>query len=328
MHRRRRGFTLIELLVVIAIIAVLVALLLPAVQQAREAARRTACKNQLHQIGVALHNYHDTHSTFPPGYIQRVLSDDNQHVGYAWGTMILPQMEQSVIYKTLNFNAPRLSPVALASWKCPSDNMIDGTARFRTFSSGMGCPPGTSPSGTQCINNTTGQTVPQEILDFFGTSAFGAARASYVGNWGTRGSIQDADGNGVFHGNSKISIRDISDGTSNTLIAGERYHGLSAGATAWAGVHFDQSNGGGGDPTGGTPNSTAITGEGRHVLGSTSVGRPNWRVNPSHGFSSNHTGGAQMMMCDGSVHFISENISSRVWNNLGNRRDGNAVGEF
>ncbi|MFG0295400.1 MAG: DUF1559 domain-containing protein, partial [Maioricimonas sp. JB045] len=106
---RRRGFTLIELLVVIAIIAILVALLLPAVQQAREAARRSQCKNNLKQIGLALHNYHDTHGSFPPGYIARYVSATDPASaetgpGFAWGTMILPFLDQSPTYNQLNFS--------------------------------------------------------------------------------------------------------------------------------------------------------------------------------------------------------------------------------
>lgn len=330
MRRRRTGFTLIELLVVIAIIAILVALLLPAVQQAREAARRTACKNNIHQIGVALHNYHDVHDTFPPGYIQAVLSNDRQHVGYGWGTMILPQMEQGVIYEQLNFSSPSLPRTALASWKCPSDPKVDGFAQFRSFRSALGCrsPNTRDPNNPNGCVTPAGSPVSEEVIDLYGAVAFPAARASYIGNWGSRGGIADSDGNGVFYGNSHVRIRDVTDGLSSTFLVGERSHVLVPGGAAWAGVHFDESNGGGGDPASGTPNQRRITGEGRHVLGTTSFGGPNWRIAADQGFSSPHTTGCHMMMADGSVHFISDNLNRTLWRNLGNRADGNTTGSF
>lgn len=115
---RSRGFTLIELLVVIAIIAILIALLLPAVQQAREAARRTQCKNNLKQIGLAMHNYHDIFNTLPPGYISRfpnVIVSGEQGL-YSWGAMILPQVEQANLYSVLNVgNTPLQTNVGLAA---------------------------------------------------------------------------------------------------------------------------------------------------------------------------------------------------------------------
>src|SRR6056297_1264459 len=129
--RRRAGFTLIELLVVIAIIAILVALLLPAVQQAREAARRSSCKNNLKQLGLALHNYHDTHTTLPPGWISVdgvVHSPHDGVSGAGWGTMILPFVEQSNLYDAFNPNISIADPSQnafrlniLNSFNCPSD---------------------------------------------------------------------------------------------------------------------------------------------------------------------------------------------------------------
>src|SRR5579871_5127540 len=105
MLHRRRGFTLIELLVVIAIIAVLVAILLPAVQQAREAARRASCNNNLKQLGLALQNYHEAHSTFPPGYISNFDGSGNDTgPGWGWGALLLPQMDQQTIQSTIDFN--------------------------------------------------------------------------------------------------------------------------------------------------------------------------------------------------------------------------------
>src|SRR4051794_12472450 len=133
---RRHGFTLIELLVVIVIIAVLIALLLPAVQAAREAARRATCVNNLKQIGLALHNYHDSFNVFPPGYVSAqtrgshpVFDGNDIGMGWAWGSMILPQMEQAPITNAINFSLSSyhaendtVTYVRMTSYICPSDN--------------------------------------------------------------------------------------------------------------------------------------------------------------------------------------------------------------
>src|SRR5262245_48859233 len=108
-NRPARGFTLIELLVVIAIIAILIALLLPAVQQAREAARRTSCKNNLKQLGIALHSYHDAHRTLPPGYLYRPNTGStppSNAAGFSWGAMSLPFLDQANLYQQFNWNVP------------------------------------------------------------------------------------------------------------------------------------------------------------------------------------------------------------------------------
>lgn len=124
----RRGMTLIEVLVVITIIGALIALLLPAVQQAREAARRTQCQNQLHQLGLALHNYHDVHLVLPPGSMT-VGPSFSLLSGWGWGAMVLPQLEHSALYNQLDFNIPNASganidhiDTILPFWFCPSDN--------------------------------------------------------------------------------------------------------------------------------------------------------------------------------------------------------------
>src|SRR5581483_3510770 len=135
MSVRRRGFTLIELLVVIAIIAILIGLIMPAVQQAREAARRTQCRNNLKQIGLALHNYHDAHRMFPPGYVDRngnpnVTPDNDLGPGWGWASFLLPQMDQVPVYSQINFSAgvgtgpnTAVSRLALTALQCPSDGL-------------------------------------------------------------------------------------------------------------------------------------------------------------------------------------------------------------
>src|SRR5579862_4502228 len=207
-RRGRCGFTLIELLVVIAIIAVLVALLLPAVQQAREAARRSQCKNNLKQLGLALHNYHDTANTLPPGWIGNAASSGNC---WGWGAMILPNLDQTVLYNALSstavgpktgFGAVMMSFPAVSALQTP-------LPVFRCPSDG-----GKSLVGPFPINNTVG-----------GTTQF-IGRTNYVGvvgsniNWSVVPTTSNA--NGAFSQNSLRNFRDFTDGLSCTFLVGER----------------------------------------------------------------------------------------------------------
>jgi len=306
---RVSGFTLIELLVVIAIIAVLIALLLPAVQQAREAARRSQCKNNLKQIGLALHNYHDVFGTFPPGWVSRITStpfNNNRFAGpnWGWSAMLLPSLDQAPLYNLQNFDltAPlgtdtvHKTGSVLSVFRCPSD-----------------------PGPLRQQNNGA----------YFGGS-------NYLGVYGyTRPSNQAVEeipsGPGIFYINSRVGIRDITDGTSNTLIVGEcstNQYGMlntpantGVGAGAWAGLtqnkQFDL-----------VCRSTYFQNPMNASNPATSSNQ-----NPYDGFGSFHTGGAQFLLGDGSVRFISENISSATgitatYQRLGGRADGNPVGEF
>ena len=315
--RSRPAFTLIELLVVIAIIAVLISLLLPAVQQAREAARRTQCKNHLKQIGLALHNYHDTANKFPPGYVQVNLADPLTHLRHGWGAMILPYLDQTPLYATLIFTAN--GPEApwrneLAAWKCPSDPEIAGLASWDSSTAGScgGTPtiPLSSPCAsaadlTACTANAGCAWTPSTT-----TSAAFAAKASYVATYGETAVSSTVKGKGLFFGNSAIGIRDMTDGTSNTFVTGER--DMRFGQAVWAGVHYATSSGGN-------------VGNGKFVLGDTVVG-PNSRV--ATGFGSRHTGGCHILLGDGAVRFISENINLATWQMLSQASDGGIVGEF
>jgi len=325
----RRGFTLIELLVVIAIIAALIALLLPAVQQAREAARRTQCKNNLKQIGLAMHNYHDTFGTFPPGFIRDGVANSE---GWSWHVSILPQLEQAALYDLLGVNRYRLRDVlgganpALATvaqrtaalqtripaYVCPSDPNEGIAHADRHFNGGLGHNAG-------------------------GLSNFRPGIANYVGNWGTRPAPQNTNSRdpfGVLYYNSRVTIAHLTDGTSNTALVGERESKIGR-----AGVWVGNRN----------PNGAGSRGYLVNVAHSTPVINAAdppfaWNENDGagEGYSSQHEGGAQFLLADGSVRFVSENISHNqtgangpsppatigVHQKLLHRGDGHPIGEF
>ena len=296
---RLRGFTLIELLVVIAIIAVLIALLLPAVQQAREAARRSQCKNNLKQLGLALHNYHGTHGIFPPGWVTRITepSYGNNRFGsgrFGWSMFILPFADQAAIYNLQTFTA---------------DSIPNGSA-----ANGLNTP-------------LPMYRCPSDITKAVGSQNWGVS--NYAGNYG--GSIVSGQGfeqfptyPGIFYGNSNVRLRDITDGTSNTLLAGEvsgRQYGVimrDPGAGTWPGLFQNKQS----------DMLTRTTQSNKPMNGSLGV-----QNDEKDGFGSYHTGGAQFLLADGSVRFISENISSSTgitatYQLLGCRNDGKVLGEF
>lgn len=312
----KRGFTLIELLVVIAIIAILVALLLPAVQQAREAARRASCKNNLKQIGLALHNYHDTYRTLPPGWI--VKTPNESHWG--WGAFILPFLEQAPLYQQLRVG----NPLDL------SDSLSDTNLRalLQKPIKGFRCPSDTSPE----LN--TGHA-PQDAS----FTPVPVATSNYPG-------IEDGDlwsvntgepFQGTFTRNTGLGFQAFTDGLSNTAMVGERNWQISGppGTTECnAAIVFGIGG------TGTTFHGRYGNGIGRYGInpeGSSTIGTETI-AQCARGFSSNHTGGAQFLLGDGSVRFISENIEKDpdptdanenfLFQNLLNRNDGNPLGNF
>jgi len=355
-QKSRRGFTLIELLVVIAIIAVLIALLLPAVQQAREAARRTQCKNNLKQLGLALHNYHDiTVTTFPSGFIG---NNQNGTVnGLGWNVMLLPQIDQANIFNqftlgTVNFtnglsglsglsatpSTPSLNP-ALAAFRCPTDPGL-GSVYIATVTNGTTA---SSPAAAIAVSrsNYVGMAGIDPAITTIGNTSANTTGGTTgaIGVYGNSGSVQVgltslsvdvAAFGGTFGGQSKRGIRDIIDGTSNTIIVGERYtpsnsstSGLSVqGDATWVGV----PDIGSGATAQSQAGQSAVLGEGSNGINfavSGSANRPN-----TTGFGSLHTGGAHFLMGDGTVRFISSNVSLATYQNLSRIADGNPVGAF
>lgn len=303
---RRRGFTLIELLVVIAIIAILIALLLPAVQQAREAARRSACKNNLKQVALALHNYESSFRIFPPGYIHKFGPAGNMqpanHAGIAWGTMILPQLEQTALYEQFNAEIPvwdvaNLTPREqhLSVFLCPSDPYSDGAFVVRDETSN-----------------------PVERY----------AASSYAANWGPSTATVNLDdtplqSQGIFYRNSSTRVRDITDGLSNTLAVGERTNGPIPGS-ATAGGHevFETAW------SAAVREITDLPDDHGHMVLFETQFRPNQPGGDDKGLSAPHVGLCQFALCDGSVRAISENIDEGIYNALGTRSGGEVVGEF
>ena len=340
MVRKKRGFTLIELLVVIAIIAILIALLLPAVQQAREAARRTQCKNNLKQLGLALHNYHDVAGMFSPNVSQ---IHNVQPAGHTWSNgskgsyliQLLPYIEQAPFYNALNFentgpawNVPNFEAQnvggklarheIITAFLCPSEtsNTLDGHSTKSNYALSMG-----------------NQSMPG------GGTAWGTC-TSYPGNdfgTGAHGHGNSGDPNNTSGVISRFGwaakIRDITDGTSNTILGGEiRPQCGDHHRNGW--FHFNSMW----TATTGPINFPVICvrepgwdGGAGTLLPSGQVvdGCNHWQNwQTSQGFKSQHVGGAQFVLCDGSARFISENIDYMTYQKLGDRRDGKVIGEF
>ncbi len=302
---RRRGFTLIELLVVIAIIAVLIALLLPAVQQAREAARRSQCKNNLKQIGLAMHNYHDLFRGFPPGWIgvDPATGAQSAHAGGSgagWALMLLPQMDQAPLYSKFDLNVPINDPVN-APW-------------IKTTISSLVCPSDAAPAITwQIEEEGSPGTVLAELATANYIAAFGTEELDGCENAAGTAPVNaqgQCVGNGAVYHNSRTSIRDFTDGTSNTVLVGERKTKADLGWwSTWSGM---------------VPEGEEAF---QRVLGSLDH-TPNHPDTHLDDFSSFHVGGTHFLMGDGHVRFIGENIDGALYRALGTIKGGEIVGEF
>jgi len=360
--RFRRGFTLIELLVVIAIIAVLAALLLPAVQQAREAARRSTCRNHLKQIGIALHDYHEAASTLPPGWIgigDTSLNDSyvtGAFSAYSWVVSLLDRLEQPGLAVQLRRNTQH--------------NHWSNDAAVKTVLPVLRCP---SDIGEDVLHNRMGRL---------------QATSNYPGNFGPGIPInspltQPSLTQGIFGPNTRVRFDDITDGSSNVFAAGERKITRNAGGY-WTGVFsyhssgvFMTSGGSLGTFWSGTDHLTICVNSPVEIVASTTIGDPYAvpavlpsggnipmtasvrvlkmnRTAPNHsgttpagvavlpdqplggayadintaGFSSPHNGGVLFLFCDGSVRFLSESMDDTTYVNLSRRSDGEPVGDY
>lgn len=276
--RARRGFTLIELLVVIAIIAVLIALLLPAVQQAREAARRSSCKNNIAQMTLAMHNYEMAYSTLPPGCVNATGPIESKPEGYhmSWTVQILPYIDQSALFEHFDFKKgvydqnEDLKKVRIHVYSCPSE-----------------------------WNSQAEQA------------------SNYAGNQGGEETPIDVKNGGVLFLNSRVTMRDIKDGTSNTLLIGEK--NIVEKEQPWyAGTRSTIRN------SGSQPNDlyrNFSSGYGRGAPVPEKFNDPKF----VGGFSSFHPGGTQFGFVDGRVQFISSTIDQKVFSQLGERADGKLI---
>jgi prepilin-type N-terminal cleavage/methylation domain-containing protein/prepilin-type processing-associated H-X9-DG protein len=285
---RSAGFTLIELLVVIAIIAILVGLLLPAVQKVREAAARIKCKNNMKQIGLALHNYHDRNLKLPSGYKTGLSGATETGPGWGWAMFLLPDLEQGPLFKRIN----------------PGVAIGDAThATYRTNSLKVFlCPSDASP-GTFTVANTT--------VD--------VAHANYVGVFGTNEpDLNPADGNGTFYRNSQVKFADIMDGLSNTYIVGERSSDIAlatwTGAIPGAQVPLQK------DPSQTEGHFFLVLGRGDHL--------PNAKESHIDDFYSRHMQGLNCLFADGSVHSIGNGVNPDVWAALQTKAGNEPVGDF
>jgi prepilin-type N-terminal cleavage/methylation domain-containing protein/prepilin-type processing-associated H-X9-DG protein len=289
-----RGFTLVELLVVIAIIGILVALLLPAVQAAREAARRTQCNNNLGQIALAVANYESAFRSLPPGVLDATGPIESlpqgHHIG--WLAHILPQLEQRNAYNAVDFSASAYGPAnaTVRNW---------GTKVFL-------CP-----------------------TDSFSWSSVGLGMSNYAGCHHDLEAPIDADNHGVVFLNSHVSLAAITDGSSQTLLVGEKL--LTSADLGWlSGTRATLRN------TGSPINFSSIGGVLRQIgeLPDSPLAQPPLSGPPPAkpalvvgGFESYHPGGAQVAFVDGSVHFLMETMNPTILSQLGHRADGKLLDE-
>jgi prepilin-type N-terminal cleavage/methylation domain-containing protein/prepilin-type processing-associated H-X9-DG protein len=330
MDRTRKAFTLIELLVVIAIIAILIGLLLPAVQKVREAAARIRCFNNLKQIGLALHGYHDTNGYFPPGYIDgntnpNSTPDNDMGPGWGWASFLLPYVEQQNAYNQINFGQGigtgsnvAISQLSLKVFLCPSDAYQQNFTVWPTnivvaHSSYVGC------NGWQeCFNGAGGNPQP------------GPGDAGLAGNYGLAGV-------GLFYRNSRNRVANVTDGMSNTIFVGER-SGDHAPATwtgavpggrcpAWMAVQPPA-------PYSPPPSPAYDNADYAEALclahcNATHLPSADFPIYDPDVFYSMHTGrGANFLFGDGSVHFLTSSINPTTYQALATIAGGEVASDW
>jgi prepilin-type N-terminal cleavage/methylation domain-containing protein/prepilin-type processing-associated H-X9-DG protein len=298
-YPKRRGFTLIELLVVIAIIAVLIGLLLPAVQKVRESAARTRCQNNLKQIGLALHAYHDRTNGFPAGYQSQVAADNSDlGPGWGWATQLLDDVEQSALKQQIRFDLQISDPInarvrmlPLSIYACPSEPLTG------TFT----------------------------VVDSGGNPVCDVARSNYVAMNGVLGVSNDAfDNNGVFLRNTRMKVADVPDGLSTTLFVGERCSAMSD--TTWTGA---VTNGVVPAKRYPDPADQIASAEGAPALVLAHGSRDHLPNNPlvfdADATASFHTQGVNFLFGDGSVRIINNSIDGLVYEALLTHAGGEAI---
>jgi len=290
MRLSRRAFTLVELLVVIAIIATLVGLLLPAVQSAREAARRAQCTNNLKQTGLALQNYHEARRQLPEGWLaDSTVVSGTAGVGWGWASRILPYVEEDATYKSIDIKTP-IDPSStvlgkvIPGFRCPSDGAA-GSPTFNIGSEGGAC------------DHKTPDANPS-------SPAVMVARTNYVGMFGTNDPEGQAfSGDGMFYANSRMPFRHVTDGLSKTIMVAER--DSSIGGSLWIGMFQGKCEA-----------IVRVVAEGDHP--------PNGSGDPANrhfeDVSSRHGGGANVVFADGHCDFIAESIATNVYQALCTRK--------
>ncbi|MDB5313998.1 MAG: hypothetical protein JWO38_8200 [Gemmataceae bacterium] len=293
----RRAFTLIELLVVIAIIAVLVGLLLPAVQKVREAAARTSCQNNLKQVGLALQGYHDANRRFPPGYASGVgPNGEDTGPGWGWAVFILPHLEQQPLFAQIDLAVPIEAPPHAAVRTTPVKPYL--------------CPADTPPPALAVgPRSASGQLLSTTCT---------LAPASYAGSYGV--SEPGVDGEGILFRNSQVRIADVTDGTSQTLLVGERSYRYSE--TTWVGAVTGARTA----PPPGSPLPPEVDEASNLVLGHVGemvdgAARPHEINN----FSSTHPAGAMFVFADGHVRFLTSGTDYQTLKALATRSRGEAI---
>jgi len=312
----RSGFTLIELLVVIAIIGVLVGLLLPAVQQAREAARRSACSNKMKQQGLAIHNFADVNpEMFPAGWVGEYESGEwhgDEGEGFGFASRMLPFIEENNVYKTINFNQQvshssnaAARTTVISTFLCPSDS----------YGSGDLFNPGAEGSGEETPDASPGsnQYARSNYPGVFGSEHMGGhddhddLTAALSG--GDEG-LEPGEGNGIFfaggaNGQNAVKFKSVTDGLSKTVMIGERDSRL--GGSLWIGRGDGLEAG-----------MSRVIGVGEHVFNS--GGEAHFED-----FFSSHPGGVSFVFADGHVAFLSDGMSDTLFASLCSRAGGEVV---